>query len=380
MGRFLRWATVAVFGIAIIAAIIVYPQLADRWRPAAPSATPPPTAAAAPVAVNTPQPTLALPPTPTPGVAAVVIAVDSPTATPLPSQTPITALPTPAPIATTSLLAGVTPVVAPPVIPAALPGGGATVEPSPTASATATVAVTTGVTVTASAPPTAALTPTTAISVTAPSAASASGTTPTVSPVSTPIRGAGFITATVTGTPSLIPTATRPGPDALVSAPGERVSAANTTTPLYAGPDLNYPIVAQLAPGDPLDIVARHTEGMWYLLANGAWVPAAAVDYPPAMLPLVIPTPTFTPTPTPPHTPTPGPTPVTPAPPTPSPTPTSLSEPICDCSADHYDCLGNVFSSQTAAQLCFDYCFREVGFDVHNLDPNLNGRACENLP
>jgi len=351
MGRFFRWATIAVIGLVIVAAIVAYPRLGDRWMPAGASA---PTA---PVVSSTPRPTPALPPTPTSGVAAVVIASDSTTSTPQPEptvtspDTPAAALATPAPIATTSLLAGVTPVVAPPSLPAALVSaeqGGAPVEPSPTSSATATVAASPSFTATLTATPTTLITASIALS--------------TTLPVSAPI------TATVT------PTMTLTVPGAGVSASGEFPSTANAATPLYAGPDWSYPIVGGLALGDTLDIVAWFTEGTWYLLANGAWIPATVVDNPPSALPLVVPTPTPT------ITPTPGPTQPSPAPPTPTPTPTSLSEPICDCSADRYDCLGNVFSNQAAAQLCFDFCFRERGFDVHNLDPNLNGRACENLP
>jgi hypothetical protein len=66
--------------------------------------------------------------------------------------------------------------------------------------------------------------------------------------------------------------------------------------------------------------------------------------------------------------------------PMPTPTPTSLDQPVCACSSDQYDCLGSVFSGQAQAQQCFEYCFRQTGKDVHNLDPNGNGVACENLP
>jgi hypothetical protein len=179
------------------------------------------------------------------------------------------------------------------------------------------------------------------------------------------------VSATLTATPALTPTV-------VAAAPG--LPAASAAAPLYAGPDVSYPVVGSVVAGEALDIVAWYTEGTWYMLASGAWIPAAAVANAPASLPLVIPTPTFTPTPTPTITFTPGPVEPSPAPPTPTPTPTSLSAPICDCSADRYDCLGNVFSNQTAAQMCYEYCYRERSFDVHSLDPNQNGRACENLP
>jgi hypothetical protein len=42
--------------------------------------------------------------------------------------------------------------------------------------------------------------------------------------------------------------------------------------------------------------------------------------------------------------------------------------------------LGNIFTNRAQAQQCFEYCFRQTGLDIHLLDPNLNGMACENLP
>jgi hypothetical protein len=53
---------------------------------------------------------------------------------------------------------------------------------------------------------------------------------------------------------------------------------------------------------------------------------------------------------------------------------------VCDCSGDTLDCLGNIFANRDQAQQCFEYCFRQTGRDIHLLDPNLNGMACENLP
>jgi cell division septation protein DedD len=148
---------------------------------------------------------------------------------------------------------------------------------------------------------------------------------------------------------------------------------------VYVSPDINSAVVRIIPAATPLEIVARYTTGDWLLLADGAWILAASVSNPPFFLPLVVPTvtptPTDTPTPTPTETATITPT----APATPSPTPTSLEAPICECGQDQYECLGSYFSSRNAAQLCFEYCFRQRGFDVHVLDPNANGLACENL-
>lgn len=48
------------------------------------------------------------------------------------------------------------------------------------------------------------------------------------------------------------------------------------------------------------------------------------------------------------------------------------------CSADTYNCSD--FDTQAEAQSCFDYCMEQVGYDVHGLDADNNGVACEALP
>jgi hypothetical protein len=161
--------------------------------------------------------------------------------------------------------------------------------------------------------------------------------------------------------------------------PGAPLPFAKVDTALYAGPDLTIAVTGQAVQGQVLDIVAWHTSGEWYLLSNGSWIPAVAVENGPETLPLVVPTPTFTPSATPTITPTGTPALPTPGPETPTPTPTSLDVAICDCGSDQFECLGSSFLNQAAAQACFEYCFRQRGFDVHNLDPNANGVACENL-
>lgn len=50
---------------------------------------------------------------------------------------------------------------------------------------------------------------------------------------------------------------------------------------------------------------------------------------------------------------------------------------VCDCTANLYDCSD--FTRQDEAQTCFNYCFESVG-DIHFLDSNGDGLACETLP
>ena len=48
------------------------------------------------------------------------------------------------------------------------------------------------------------------------------------------------------------------------------------------------------------------------------------------------------------------------------------------CSYNAYNC--GDFDFQIEAQACHDYCFALVGYDVHGLDGDNDGLACEALP
>ncbi|MCC6605753.1 MAG: excalibur calcium-binding domain-containing protein [Anaerolineae bacterium] len=48
------------------------------------------------------------------------------------------------------------------------------------------------------------------------------------------------------------------------------------------------------------------------------------------------------------------------------------------CSFNAYNCSD--FQAQDSAQACHDYCFTLVGYDVHRLDADNDGLACESLP
>ena len=62
---------------------------------------------------------------------------------------------------------------------------------------------------------------------------------------------------------------------------------------------------------------------------------------------------------------------------TPSP-PTSPSPPVCDCSGNIYNCSD--FSTHAEAQACYEYCKSLGRGDVHRLDGDDDGIACESLP
>lgn len=64
---------------------------------------------------------------------------------------------------------------------------------------------------------------------------------------------------------------------------------------------------------------------------------------------------------------------------TPTPTPTQSAPSGCTiCTSNVYNCSD--FSTQAEAQTCHDYCWEQVGFDVHRLDADDDGEACESLP
>jgi hypothetical protein len=92
-----------------------------------------------------------------------------------------------------------------------------------------------------------------------------------------------------------------------------------------------------------------------------SYLPLVSRDYPP--------TPTSTPTPTATATHTP----------TATSTPTATPKPaVCGCSGDLYNCTD--FPSHTAAQACYDYCVSLGRGDIHKLDQDGDGIACESLP
>jgi len=48
---------------------------------------------------------------------------------------------------------------------------------------------------------------------------------------------------------------------------------------------------------------------------------------------------------------------------------------VCSCTGDIYNC--DDFPSHRAAQACFDYCLNQGRGDIHRLDRENDGRACE---
>jgi len=98
------------------------------------------------------------------------------------------------------------------------------------------------------------------------------------------------------------------------------------------------------------------------------WIfaPAVQKSYPAPMRPTPTPFPTPTPTPTTTFTPTP------------TLRPTLTVAPMCDCSGNIYNCSD--FDTQTEAQACYEHCISLGRGDIHRLDADNDGIACEALP
>ena len=57
---------------------------------------------------------------------------------------------------------------------------------------------------------------------------------------------------------------------------------------------------------------------------------------------------------------------------------TPSSSNLCSCTNDKFDCKD--FSSQHRAQACYNYCVSLGVGDIHALDNDNDGKACESLP
>ena len=53
-------------------------------------------------------------------------------------------------------------------------------------------------------------------------------------------------------------------------------------------------------------------------------------------------------------------------------------EEICSCSSNIYNC--DDFSTHNEAQDCYEYCLSVKDYDIHWLDGDDDGLACEGLP
>ena len=237
-----------------------------------------------------------------------------------------------------------------PNLPLATPIPTATQTPRPTQTPTGTATVTLTPTVTHTPLPTAtpSLTPV---------------PTSTAIPSATPVP-------TDTAVPTLPPTATAtsiPIPTATTSPSGPH---ANRVANLREGPSTAYAIVGGVTEGEVLDLFGRNAAGDWYQLSSGTWIAAFLVNNAPADLPVTA---------------------------TQAQLPGGNPEPADSGDGDagwstvqrgyefRSDCpcnQGNIlncgdFGPGYDAQACFLKCAEETGRDVHRLDGDSDGSACE---
>jgi endonuclease YncB( thermonuclease family) len=150
--------------------------------------------------------------------------------------------------------------------------------------------------------------------------------------------------------------------------PSSFTATANRNANLRAGPGTRYRIIGSVRTGEVVEVVGSDTDGSqtWYKLASGEWIAAFLV------------------TPTKNGTPVDGTATPTTTPPAPTATPTATSTrtgtppPPCACSGNLYNCSD--FSTQAEAQACFNYCKTQGRGDIHRLDGDNDGIACESLP
>lgn len=135
---------------------------------------------------------------------------------------------------------------------------------------------------------------------------------------------------------------------------------ANTGANLRAGPGTNYAKTGGAAAGQALNIIARNPAGDWYQLASGAWIFATLVANAPTGLPVA------------------NNIPVAPllqqAAPTARGLPTAAGS-TCDC--DHGNTLNCDDFEAWDAQACYLRCKEITSRDVHGLDRDSDGSACE---
>lgn len=51
---------------------------------------------------------------------------------------------------------------------------------------------------------------------------------------------------------------------------------------------------------------------------------------------------------------------------------------VCKCTGNIYNC--DDFTTEAQAQACYNYCISLGKGDIHRLDRDNDGRACESLP
>ena len=155
---------------------------------------------------------------------------------------------------------------------------------------------------------------------------------------------------------------------------------SNTTgINIRSGPGLNYDVVGWLLEGECVVVIETTLDGGWAKTEQGWLGPYYLVSsndpISTQQIPTTLSTPTKTPIPTRTISPTRMPTSIPSTRPIPTQTPQPPVSPACSCNGNLYNC--DNFSTQASAQACFEYCWSVVGYDIHWLDGDDDGIACE---
>lgn len=158
---------------------------------------------------------------------------------------------------------------------------------------------------------------------------------------------------------------------------GDEITGARTNNDanLRAGPGTEFAVIGSAPAGQSLEIAGRNEAGDWYRLADGAWIAGFLVTGAPALETLpVIPVALDAASPTAETVPI-------------QDTPTSSSAWIrkergytftsdCPCQSDTRNC-DDFKGAAISGQACYLKCMEETGRDVHRLDGDSDGSACE---
>jgi hypothetical protein len=132
-------------------------------------------------------------------------------------------------------------------------------------------------------------------------------------------------------------------------------------------------IITDVPPGE--HIIELRSNGYEKWTAKGTTVEGGSSIVQVSLKPISITTPLITPPQTPTFTPTTSA--ATPYHTTSPPVTTTGGAAVCDCSYDHYNCAD--FPTHAAAQACYNYCLAQGKGDIHRLDSDKDGSACESL-
>jgi hypothetical protein len=215
----------------------------------------------------------------------------------------------------------------------------------------------------------------------APTQASTLTDTPTVTPEPTDEP-----TQPPTATPTMRPSPTKtPRPSPTPTSPPDAIVARENLN-MRSGPGTEFEVLMTLEQGDELEIIGTTSDQTWLNVRHdtrSGWVVASCCmvnkALSQALVVATVPVATQAPAPTSPPQPTNPPQPTSPPAPATQPPPTAAPQPgVCSCSGDLYNC--GDFGTHAAAQACFDYCMSVGAGDIHRLDGNNDGVACESLP